>query len=311
MPKTARGGRGKAPAQAGGPGKSGAPLRHQPETRGQVARRIIMLVIGTFLVGIGLEIFLVPNQIIDGGVVGLAIIGAHLTPLPLPALLVLLNLPFLWLGYRQIGRTFAITTLWAVLLMAGWVALFHPVAVLTDDLLLAAVFGGVILGLGVGIVIRYGGSLDGTEIVAIMAAPRLPFSVGEIVMFFNIFILGSAGLVFGWDRAMYSLIAYFIAFRAIDLAIQGLDESKSAMIVTTRPDPLAAAIMSRLGRGITFLAGKGGWTGEEKGVLFCVVTRLEVAKLKSIVREIDPGAFMTIEDVHEVLGGRFIKKAIH
>lgn len=269
------------------------------------------MTIGALLVAVGLEIFLVPNQLIDGGVVGLAIMGAHLTGWPLSLFLIGLNLPFLWVGYQQIGRTFAFSTLYSIAVMALFVSLLHPVPVLTEDLLLAALFGGISLGLGVGVIIRNGGSLDGTEIVAILLSRKAPFSVGEIVMFFNLFILGSAGFLFGWDHAMYSLVAYFVAFKAIDVAIEGLEESKSAIIITSNPDPMRDAILHRLGRGVTEWNGKGGYTQENKTLFYCVVTRLELAKLRSIVLEHDEQAFVVVEDVHEVLGGRFTKRAIH
>lgn len=277
----------------------------------RLIRRALGILIGTVLVSIALEIFLIPNQIIDGGVVGISIMLTHVTKIKVGIFLFLLNLPFLWVGYRQIGKTFAWTTLFAVTLMATGVTMLHDVPRLTDDPLLAAVFGGAILGSGVGLIIRNGGSLDGTEIVAIMLTRNYPFSVGEIVMFFNLFILGSAGFLFGWEKAMYSLLTYFVAFKTIDVAIQGLEESKSATIITAEPDDLRDALMERLGRGVTELAGRGGHSREPRGVLFCVVTRLELAKLKSIVQEIDPEAFVSIENVHEVLGGRFTKHAVH
>lgn len=188
-------------------------------------------------------------------------------------------------------------------------ALLHPVPVLTEDLLLASVFGGIILGIGVGLVIRYGGSLDGTEILAILFNKQSPFSVGELIMFFNLFILGSAGFVFGWDRAMYSLIAYFIAYKTIDVVVQGLDESKSAWIISENPDEVGQAILARLGRGVTYLNGEGAYTGEGKKVIFCVITRLEEAKLKLIVEELDPSAFLAVANITEVRGGRFKREA--
>jgi len=284
---------------------------HRPESSRRKLWRGLGIITGAVLVGIGLELFLIPNQIIDGGVVGIAIMAAHLTGWPVGAFLFLLNLPFLWLGYKQIGKTFALTTLGAVVLMSTFVSTFSRYGVLTEDPLLAAVFGGAVLGLGVGVIIRNGGSLDGTEIVAIMLTRRWPFSVGEIVMGFNVFILGSAAFVFGWDRAMYSLLAYFVAFRTIDIAIEGLEESKSATIITDLPAELSQAIIDRLGRGVTEFEGKGGYSRAAKGVLFTVITRLELAKLKAIVLEVDPEAFVAIEDVHEVLGGRRWKRAIH
>jgi len=168
----------------------------------QLIKRTFFMLLGAAFVSVGLEIFLVPNNIIDGGVVGISIIISHLTGLPLGIFLFLVNLPFLFLGYKQIGKTFAISTLISVAFMSVGTTLLHPVPPLTIDPLLAAVFGGIIVGIGVGLVIRSGGSLDGTEIVAILFNKKTPFSVGEIVMFFNFFILGSAGFVFGWDHAM-------------------------------------------------------------------------------------------------------------
>lgn len=274
-------------------------------------RKYLMIFLGTILAAVGLEIFLVPNQIIDGGIIGISILLSHLTQIPLSVFIVVLNLPFLYIGYNQIGKTFALSTIFAVVSLAGWVAYFKPVPELTNDLFLAAVFGGIIVGVGVGLVIRYGGSLDGTEIIAIILDKRTGFSVGEIVMFMNFFILGSAGFVFSWDKAMYSLVAYFIAFKVIDVTIEGLDETKGVMIVSERPDEIADALLARLGRGVTVLHGAGGFTGEPKKVLYSVITRLEIAKLKAIVDEKDEDAFVTIHEVHEVIGGRVKKKSIH
>jgi uncharacterized membrane-anchored protein YitT (DUF2179 family) len=273
--------------------------------------RYIFLLLGSILASIGLEIFLVPNNIIDGGIVGISIITSHLTRLPLSLFILVFNLPFLFLGYKQIGKTFLFSSLFSIVALSIFVYFLHPIPGLTNDILLAAVFGGIILGVGVGLIIRYGGSLDGTEMVAIIINKRTAFSVGEMVMFFNIFILSSAGLVFGWDRAMYSLIAYFIAFKVIDVTIEGLDEAKAAMIISEKGDEIAEAITARLGRGVTFLEGKGGFSKDQKTILYSVVTRLEVAKLKSIIYDKDENAFVTINDVSDVMGGKHRKRAIH
>ncbi|RAV20441.1 hypothetical protein DQG23_15885 [Paenibacillus contaminans] len=291
--------------------KKNKPLQHQRMGLAQVARRAFFIMLGAALMAVGLEIFLVPNNIIDGGVVGISIIVSHVSGLPLGIFLFLLNLPFLFLGYKQIGKTFALSTLFGVAIMSIGTTLLHPVAPLTIDPLLAAVFGGVILGIGVGMVIRFGGSLDGTEIVAILVNKKTPFSVGEVVMFFNFFILGSAGFVFGWDHAMYSLIAYYIAFKMIDLTIEGFDESKAVWIISERFKDIGDALVARLGRGVTYFHGEGGFSGDSKRVIFCVITRLEEAKLKSIVDDIDPAAFMAVGNIHDVKGGRFKKKDIH
>lgn len=274
-------------------------------------KKYIALFIGSIITAVGLEIFLVPNKIIDGGVVGISIMAAAVTDYPIGLFLILLNLPFLYLGYKQIGRTFALSTTFAIFSLSYWTTQFIPVEEITNDLFLAAIFGGIITGLGVGIIIRNGGSLDGTEIVAIILDKRSGFSVGEIVMFMNLFILSSAGLLFGWNQAMYSLVAYFVIAKVIDVVIKGLDESNGVMIVTAEPDEIMEALMKRLGRGVTILHGEGGYTGDPKKVLYCVVTRLEVDKLKAIVMEKDETAFVTIHQVHDIVGGRFKKKAFH
>ncbi|WP_209970313.1 YitT family protein [Paenibacillus eucommiae] len=280
-------------------------------TKVALLKRAVFLFIGAALVSVGLEIFLVPNHIIDGGIVGISIMTSYLSGLPVGIFLFLLNLPFLYIGYKMIGKTFALSTLYAITIMSVGTALLHPVPPLTIDPLLAGVFGGIILGVGVGLVIRFGGSLDGTEIIAILFNKRTPFSVGEVVMFFNLFILASAGFVYSWDRAMYSLIAYYIAFKMIDLTIEGLDESKSVWIISERFQDIGDALLNRLGRGVTYLKGEGGFTGDDKKVIFVVITRLEEAKLKSIVDELDSNAFMAVGNIHDVKGGRFKKKDIH
>ena len=272
--------------------------------------RIVFIMIGAALVSIGLEIFLLPNNVIDGGMTGISIIASHLTGISLSVFIVILNLPFVIIGYKQIGKTFAFSTIFAVICFAIGVSILHPVPGITQDILLATIFGGIIMGAGVGLIIRNGGSLDGTEITAIILEKRLPFSVGEIVMFFNFFILGSSGFIFGWDRAMYSLIAYFIAFKTIDITVEGLNELKAVIIVSDRNKDISEAIMARLGRGITILDGKGGYTGNKTNVIYVVLSRLEITKLKDIVNGFDEEALITITSV-EGTGKRYKKKAIH
>ncbi|MCM3162031.1 YitT family protein [Metabacillus litoralis] len=285
--------------------------KHQGLSKSKIIKRTLFIFIGAVLMAVGLEIFLVPNKVIDGGIVGISIILSHLLGMKLGLFIFLLNIPFFFIGYKQIGKTFALSTVFGISVLSVATALLHPVPAFTEDVLLATVFGGIILGIGVGIVLRYGGSLDGTEILAVLFNKKLPFSVGEIIMFFNIFILGSAGFVFGWNRAMYSLIAYFIAFKTIDIVLEGLDESKSAWIISENYQEIGDAILARLGRGVTFLNGEGAYTGDNKKVIFCVITRLEEAKLKSIVEDLDESAFLAVANIAEVRGGRFKKKDIH
>jgi uncharacterized membrane-anchored protein YitT (DUF2179 family) len=286
-------------------------VKHTKLSSVALLRRVVFLVLGAGLVSVGLEIFLVPNNIIDGGITGISIMLSHVFGIPLGVFLTLLNLPFLILGYKQIGKTFALSTFFGVIIMSVGTTLLHPVQPLTIEPLLAAVFGGIILGVGVGMVIRSGGSLDGTEIVAILVNKKTPFSVGEVVMFINFFILASAGFEFGWDNAMYSLIAYYIAFKMIDTTMLGFDESKSIWIISDRHHDIGDAIIDRLGRGVTYLNGEGAFTGDDKKVVFCIINRLEEAKLKSIVDELDPMAFLAVGNIHDVKGGRFKKRDIH
>jgi uncharacterized membrane-anchored protein YitT (DUF2179 family) len=285
--------------------------QHRKLTKGKLAVRATLITIGAILMAVGLEIFLIPNHVIDGGITGISIMLSHITGVKLGIFLFIFNLPFIYMGYKQIGKTFAFSTLYGIIVLSLATSFLHPVPAFTQDLLLATVFGGIFIGIGIGMVIRSGGSLDGTEILAILSNSRIPFSVGEIIMFFNIFILGTAGFVFTWDRAMYSLIAYFIAYKTIDVTITGLEESKSAWIISESHEEIGEAILHRLGRGVTYLKGKGAYTGDDKGVVFCVITRLEEAKLKDIVDEFDSSAFLAIADIAEVKGGRFKKKGIH
>jgi uncharacterized membrane-anchored protein YitT (DUF2179 family) len=286
-------------------------IEHRRLTKRKIFQRILLITLGAALMGVGLEIFLVPNNVIDGGITGISIMLSYITGWKLGIFLFILNIPFFFIGYKQIGKTFAFSTLYGIIILSITTTLLHPVPAFTQDILLATVFGGIVLGIGVGIVIRYGGSLDGTEILAILFNNKLPFSVGEIIMFFNLFILGSAGFVFTWDRAMYSLIAYFVAFKTIDITITGLDESKSAWIISDNSKQIGEAIMNRLGRGVTFINGEGAYSGDDKKVIFCVINRLEEAKLKEIVTEFDDSAFLAVADIAEVRGGRFKKKDIH
>jgi uncharacterized membrane-anchored protein YitT (DUF2179 family) len=286
-------------------------VQHRGLPTTKIIQRTMLITVGAALMAVGLEIFLVPNHVIDGGIVGISIMLSYLTGWKLGVFIFLLNIPFFYIGYKQIGKTFALSTLYGIIILSIGTTLLHPVPAFTQDILLATVFGGIVLGIGVGIVIRYGGSLDGTEILAILINKKLPFSVGEIIMFFNLFILGSAGFVFSWDRAMYSLIAYFVAYKTIDITVTGLDESKSVWIISDNSKEIGEAIMNRLGRGVTYINGEGAYSGDHKKVIFCVINRLEEAKLKEIVTENDENAFLAVADIAEVRGGRFKKRDIH
>lgn len=245
----------------------------------KLVTRIFMVIMGAIVMAVGLELFLVPNNVMDGGIVGVSIIASHLIGLPLGLFIFILNLPFIFLGYKQIGKTFALTTALGITVLSVTTLLLHHIHPFTRDLLLATVFGGIILGLGVGIVIRFGGCLDGTEVLAILFNKKLPFSVGEIILFINLIIFTVAGFVFTWEKAMYSIVAYYIAAKMIDIVVQGMEESKSVYIISDEIDEIGRAIMDRLGRGVTYLHGEGAYTGDNKKVIFCIITRLEESKM--------------------------------
>ncbi|MGX1192870.1 YitT family protein [Metabacillus sp. SLBN-84] len=292
-----------------------AKKQHKKESAGRFIRRMILIVIGAALAAASIELFLIPNQIIDGGIIGISLILDYLSAGSIPfvsfgTLVVILNLPFMYYGYKQIGKTFMISSIFGIVCLAIIESMLHHVEPFTNQPVLATVFGGLMLGAGVGLVIRNGGSMDGTEILGILLTKKLPFSVGEFVMFINIFIFTWAAFVFGPEQAMYSVMTYYIAFKTIDTVIQGLDETKAVIIISDYYEDVSDAILQRLGRGTTKLKGKGGYTDDEKEVIYVVVTRLEVTKLKSIVHEIDTNAFITIMNTQETKGTNF-KSAIH
>lgn len=263
---------------------------------------------GAFLTAFALEEFLVPNNLIDGGVVGISIIASYLAEVPLGALIILLNLPFIVFGYRKMGRDFVISTVYSVISLSVWVTILKPVPQVTNDFFLASIFGGVILGAGVGTILRYGGSLDGTEIIALTLTKKLGFTVGEIVMFFNIFILATAGFVFGWDRAMYSLVTYFVAYKIIDIIVEGFDNSKALYIISSRSEEIRRRIIEDMKHSVTVFNGSGGYSRADCEILYVVISRAELYRLKQLVFQIDEAAFISITDIHEVISSSKVKK---
>jgi len=272
-----------------------------------VAVRTLFLTIGAIIAGFSLDGFLIPNKMIDGGIVGISIMCNYLTHVNLGLLLIIINLPFIFLALKKMGKLFVAYTIYSISILAVSVNFFHNVQV-TDDLLLATVFGGVVLGIGVGLVLRNSAALDGTEILALRLSKKSGFSIGEIIMFFNVFIYAGAGFLYGWDRAMYSVLAYFIAYKVIDIVMEGLNESKSVNIISDKAIEIGNNIIAKLDIGVTYINGEGGYTGAQKKIIYCVISRLEVTKLKELVHAIDPTAFLAVENVHEVDGVRIKQK---
>ena len=271
--------------------------------------RMLWITIGTLIAAFSLECILIPNDVIDGGIVGISIMASYLTKYPLGLFLIVLNLPFVVMAFQKFGKMFLFLMFYGLITLALFSEAFlHTKYVFTNDTLLAALFGGMILGTGVGIVLKSNASLDGTEIMAMKLAQKQPFSVGEIIMFFNIFIFIVAGFVYGPDKAMYSAITYFIAYRLIDIVLQGLNEAKSIFIISSKYNEIGKEIMKILDKSVTYLNAEGGYSGAKSKMIYCVITKIEIQKTKDIVNSIDPSAFIAIENVHEVEGKRYRKK---
>lgn len=272
--------------------------------------QIVMIAVGAAIAAVGLELFLVPNDILDGGVIGLSIIAAALTDWKMSLFIVLFNLPFLYIGFRKLGLKFTFHTLFGVLVLSLATAYLHHFEPVTDDRFLATIIGAVILGTGVGLVIRTGGALDGTEIVAIIISRKRPISVGQFIMVLNLFIFILAGLlVFSWETAFYSMITYFVAFKMIDIVVEGMEELKSVTIISDEYEKIAKTLKDQMGRGLTYIYGEGVYTGKPRKIIYTIVSRIELSTLREIVNDIDPNALIAIENIADVTGSNFRKKA--
>ena len=271
-------------------------------------KRGFFLIVGAFIVAVALEMFLLPNKIIDGGVIGISMMTSYLTDWNLGLLLFCINIPFVLLAYKTIGKKFVINTFFAIVMLAiatNVVSQFHHI---TEDLLLVTIFGGILLGIGVGLILRNNASLDGTEMVSLFLSKKLKIvSVGELLMFINLFIYAAAGFVFEWDRAFYSILTYYIASKTIDTVMEGLDKAKSVRIVSDYHHEIGDSIMKELDVSVTYLKATGGYSKQDKIITFCVVNKFDMPKLKDVVHDVDPKAFIVTEDVHEVEGIRFKK----
>ena len=269
---------------------------------------LFFITVGAVIAAFALEDFLVPFKILDGGVVGISMIISQLSGLPLGVLTIVLNIPFMILGFKRLGMRFLVKAIYAMVIFSVFLGIFEDMKEVTDKEILVVAFGGVLLGIGVGLILRYGGCLDGTEIVAMFLSKNTEFSVGQIVLFFNIVIYGVAGMLFGLDRALYSLLTYFITSKVIDIVENGMEQGKSVMIITDHGKDIADKIYSQLGRTCTQMEGKGIVSNGKKTVLYCVITRVEVPAIKKIINDADVSAFMTISDVSEIVGNHIKKR---
>ena len=271
----------------------------------------LFIATGILSAGMGLQGFLLSSRFIDGGVTGVSMLLAKVLGLPLSALILIINLPFIALGYRHIGRAFAIRSALAIVGLSACLATIHYPDV-TPDKLLTAVFGGFFIGAGMGLAIRGGAVLDGTDIAALLISKRSHlFRVGDVILGLNIVIFLTAAFFLGVDSALYSILTYVAASKTLDFLLHGIEEYTAITIVSEQSDPIRQAITGVLGRGVTVYKGRGGMTGADQDILFCVVTRLEIGKVLDIAQKIDPSAFIVVHPLADAKGGVLKKTAPH
>jgi Uncharacterized conserved protein len=267
----------------------------------QNALKYLMITLGILIDAIALELFLIPNSVLDGGLTGISLMIQYKTGWPLGLIVSVFNLPFIFLGMKQVGKRFALAYTYALAVFTLFTQLFHHVAPVTENELLSVAFGGFLLGAGVGLVLRGGACIDGTELVALMISRKSAASTGVVILIFNLIIFTVASFLFGVDRALLSLLTYYIASRIIDKVEEGLDTAKQVIIITDDAEPIADAIYKRLGRTVTISSARGLVSGK-KEMLYVVITRLELPELREIVEASDESAFITISDVNEIIG---------
>ena len=273
----------------------------------EISTRFITLTIAAFIVAFALECILLPNKVIDGGIIGISMMVNYVTSANLGLVIFLLNLPFIFLAWTNLGKMFVLQTFYSVTMLGLATNIFEAMHdnIVLDDSLLVVIFGGIILGFGVGLVLRNSASLDGTEILSIKLSKRFTFlTIGEFLMGINLLIYTASIFVFDLKQALYSILTYFVASKAIDAVIDGFNSSKSVRIVSDFYKEIGSTIMKELDVSVTYVKTRGGYSGEEKILTYCVVSRLEMANVKAIVKNIDPKAFLVIEAVHEVEGVR-------
>lgn len=280
---------------------------HTKSFKSQIASYTWMS-LGAFLYAFALQVFFVPNHLIDGGIVGFAMIAGNIFGSNLINLfLVLFNLPFLYLAYKSIGKAFVMHMFFALFVFSiSWIFISYAMPwEFKGESIEVVVIGGGLLGVGIGLIIRYGGCLDGTEILGIIVNRRTGFTVGQVVLVINFFVFATAGIVFkDWHPPLLSLITYIVVIKIMDAVIVGLDEMKSVLIISPKSRAIADSIIYELGLGVTIMYGRGGFSGDEHEILYVITERLQLAEVKEIVHREDPSAFIAIENIHEVANGK-------
>lgn len=277
---------------------------------GREVQNSILITLGILAAGFGLKGFLLSSNFIDGGVTGVSMLLDKVSPIPLSIWLPLVNLPFVAIGYQHIGRAFAIRSVIAITGLALALMLV-PYPDVTPDKVLTAIFGGFFIGVGIGLAVRGGAVLDGTEIAALLISKRTHLlKVGDAILAFNVVLFLIAMSVLGVEAALYSILTYITAAKMLDFVLYGLDEYTAITIVSRESTSIRQRITNELGRGVTVYRGYGGMKGEERDILNCVVTRLEVGKVSTLVKEVDPVAFITYHTLTNAEGG-VVRKTKH
>ncbi|HEY8228393.1 MAG TPA: YitT family protein [Pyrinomonadaceae bacterium] len=274
------------------------------------AGRVVLVIVGILSAGLGLKGFLLSSHFIDGGVTGVSMLLANVVGWPLSILILVINLPFIALAYRQIGLSFAIKSAVAIGGLSACLA-FIKYPDVTPDKLLTAVFGGFFIGAGIGLAIRGGAVLDGTEIAALLISKNSHLlKVGDVILLLNVLIFSAAAFFLGIESALYSILTYFAASKTVDFLIHGVEEHTAIIIISDRSEEIRRAIIRDLQRGVTVYKGRGGLTDTEQDILFCVVTRLEIGRVKGLVEEFDPQAFVVVHGLADAEGG-VVKRHVH
>lgn len=282
----------------------------------QEVKNSILILLGIFSAAFGLKGFLLSSHFIDGGVTGVSMLVSSVSGMPLAIFILIINLPFVAIGYRQIGPKFAVKSALAILGLALCLY-FVSFPDVTPDKLLTAVFGGLFIGAGIGLAIRGGAVLDGTEIAALLISRKSHLlRVGDVILIFNVFIFIAAAFFLGVESAMYSILTYVAATRTIDFLLHGVEQFTAITIISLKGEEIKVAIVGELKRGVTVFNGQGGMgsTGEitdDRPILYCVVTRLEIGSIKAVVAEIDPNAFITTHSLNDVEGGLLKRPLLH
>lgn len=283
----------------------------------QIERTIkdtLFITFGVLAAAFGLKSFLLPNNFLDGGVVGISLLVNFMTKINVAYLIVLINIPFIIIGYTQVSKFFAIKTLVAIVALALCLEVIE-FPLVTHDKLLIAFFGGFFLGAGIGLSIRGGSVLDGTEILAIYSSRKTALTVGDFILGLNIIIFSVAAYLINMETALYAILTYLVASKTVDFVVHGIEEYTAVIIVSEKSNEIKEAIIHKLGRGITVLKGKSGYgkTGHREkdlDVIYSIVTRLELQRLKTEIAKIDENAFMVENSVNDIKGGMIKKRAL-